>query len=82
MHKPELNHSIVEKEASAIVEAIRKWSHLLAGRRFKLIPDQRSTAFMYDSKNYRKLKNAKILRWRIELSQFDYEIVYRAGNLT
>ena len=39
LHKPELNHSSVEKEASAIVEAIRKWSHLLTGRRFKLITD-------------------------------------------
>ena len=74
LHKPELNHSSVEKKAFAIVEAIRKWSILLTGRRFKLIADQRSIAFMYDSKNHGKLKNAKILRWRIELSKFDYEI--------
>ena len=35
---------------------------------------------MFDGKNHGKIKNAKILRWRIELSQFDYEIVYRAGE--
>jgi len=35
---------------------------------------------MYDSRNYGKLKNDKILRWRIELSQFKYEIVYRAAK--
>ena len=29
LHKPELNHLSVEKDAFAIVEAIRKWSHLL-----------------------------------------------------
>ena len=52
----------------------------MTGRRFKLITDQLSIAFMYDSKNHGKLKNAKILRWRIELSQFDYEIVYHAGK--
>ena len=27
-----------------------------------------------------KIKNAKLLRWRIELSQFEYDIVYRAGK--
>ena len=36
---------------------------------------------MYDNKNCGKIKNAKILRWRIELSQYQYEIVYRAGKL-
>ena len=36
---------------------------------------------MYDSKNHGKIKNAKILRWRIELSQYQYEIIYRAGKL-
>ena len=75
LHKPELNHSSIEKEASTIVEAIHKWNHLLTGRRFKLITDQRSVAFMYHSKNHGKLRNAKMLRWRIELYQSDYEIV-------
>ena len=37
LHKPKLNHSSVEKEASAFIEANRKWSHLLTGRRFKLL---------------------------------------------
>ena len=62
------------------MEAVRKWSHFLAARRFKLITDQHSIAFMLDDENHGKIKNAKILRWRIELSQFDYEIVYRAGE--
>ena len=35
---------------------------------------------MFDGKNHGKIKNAKILCLRIELSQFDYEIVYRAGE--
>ena len=36
---------------------------------------------MYDNKNHGKIKKAKILRWRIELSQYQYEIVYRAEKL-
>ena len=61
-----------------MLEAIHKWSHLLIGRRFKFIIDQPSIGFMYDSKNHGKIKNSKILRWQTELSQFDFDIVYRA----
>ena len=81
LSKCEQAHSSVEKEATAIVEAVRKWSHLLTGKRFRIVTDQRSVSFMYDNKNCEKIKNAKILRWRIELSQYQYEIVYRAGKL-
>ena len=80
-NKSELALSSVEKEVMAIVEAVRKWNHFLTGRCFRLVTDQRSVSFMYDSKNHGKIKNAKILRWRIELSQYQYEIVYRTGKL-
>ena len=36
---------------------------------------------MYNWRSHSKIKNAKILRWRVELSQYRYEIVYRAGKL-
>ena len=36
---------------------------------------------MHDSKNYGNIKISKILRWRVELSQYHYEIVYRAEKL-
>ena len=35
---------------------------------------------MYAKENRGKIKNAKILRWRLELMQYDYDIVYRAGK--
>ena len=58
LSKSEQTQSSVEKEATEIVEAIRKWNHLPTGRRFRLITDQRSISFMYDSKNHGKIKNA------------------------
>ena len=81
LNRSELAQCSVEKEATAVIEAVRKWSHLLTGRRFTLVTDQRSVAFMYDCKSRGKIKNAKILRWRIELSQYNHEIVYRSGKL-
>ena len=35
---------------------------------------------MFDCKINRKIKNDKILRWRIELSSFDFEIHYRPAD--
>ena len=58
LSKCEQTHSSVKKEATAIVEAVRKWSHLLNGKRFQIVTDQRSISFMYDNKNRGKIKNA------------------------
>ena len=76
----ELKHSSVEKEAAAIVEAVRKWKHYLTGKHFKLITDQKSVAYMFDTKRHSKIKNDKVMRWRIELSMYDFDIIYRAGE--
>ena len=76
----ERHHSSVEKEACAIVEAVRKWRHYLLGTHFQIITDQRSVSFMFDSKDRGKIKNDKIQRWRVELSPFSYDIIYRPGK--
>ena len=55
----EKHHSSVEKEAYAIVEAIRKWRHFLINTHFKLVTDQKSVAFIYDVKQRGKVKNEK-----------------------
>ena len=70
----------MEKEAAAIVEALREWRHFLLGRKFRLITDQKSVSYMYDSKRKSKIKNVKIARWRVELSQFKFDIAYRPGK--
>ena len=44
-----------------------------------MITDQRSVAFMYNSYSS-KTKNYKIMRWRVELSSYKYDIVYRPGK--
>ena len=76
----ELKHSAVEKEAQAIVESIRHWRHFLTGSHFKLKTDQKSVAYMFDQRQRGKIKNDKIMRWRIELSCYSFDIVYRPGR--
>ena len=77
----EQKHSSVEKEAYAIVEAIRKWRHLLLGKHFKLITDQKSVSFMLNPKSKSKIKkNEKITRWKLGLTCFGYDIAYCSGK--
>ena len=76
----ELKYPSVEKEAYAIVEALKKWRHFLLGRKFVLITDQRSVSFMFNSEARGKVKNEKITRWRIELACFKFDIRYRKGS--
>ncbi|XP_048577994.1 uncharacterized protein LOC125559879 [Nematostella vectensis] len=76
----ELHYPPVEKEAMAIIEAVRKWRHLLAGRHFTLETDQRSVAFMFDNRKRTKVKNNKIQDWRLELASFSHTVKYRPGK--
>ena len=80
LNKSECGLHPVEKEAYAIVESLDEWKHFLLGHHFKLITDQRSVAFMFDQKNHGKIKNDKIARWRLKLSNFKFDTVYRPGK--
>ena len=75
----ELKHPPTEKEAAAIIESICHWRHLLTGKYFKLITDQKSVVFMLDKNVRSKIKNDKIYRWRVELSCYTFDIIYRKG---
>ena len=77
----EKNHHAVEKEAYAIIESIRKWRQFLIARKFTIITDHRSVRFMFSQVHKSKIKNEKILRWRLELMPFVYDIQYLAGPL-
>ncbi|KAL9975044.1 hypothetical protein ACROYT_G012160, partial [Oculina patagonica] len=76
----ELKHSSIEKEAQAIIEAVRHWRHFLTGRHFILKTDQKSVSYMFDKQHSGKIKNEKFLRWRLELSCFSFDIFYRPGR--
>ena len=79
LNSSECNYSTVEKEATSIIEAIRKWAHYSHGRTFILVTDQRSLAFMFDPAKRGKVKNAKIQAWKAELGTFSYTIQHKPG---
>jgi transposase InsO family protein len=71
--------STVEREAMAIVEATRRWSEYLHSYHCIIKTDQKSISYIYSNPTSR-IKNEKLARWRLELSEFDYDIVYRTGR--
>ena len=75
----EIHYSFVDKEATAIIEVVQRWEHLLARQYFTIITDQRSVALMLDNRKRTKIKNNKIQGWRLELVSFSYTITYRPG---
>ena len=76
----ESRYSIVEKEAAAIIDSVRKWSHLLHGQKFTLVTDQKAMSFMLHPKHLGKIKNNKIQMWCAELGNFDYDIKHLSGK--
>ena len=78
LKESERSHPPVEREACAVIEALRKWRHYLLGTHFTLITDNEPISFMYGKKS-NKIKNDKVLRWRLELSEFSFDSVYRPG---
>ena len=76
----ELHYPALEKEDTAIIEAVRKWSDFLLRREFHLITDQRSVAFMLDKRKRTKIKNNTIQGWQRELASYSYTIQYRPGR--
>ena len=43
----EKRYSAVEKEVTAIIEAVRKWLHFLKGSHFAIVTDQEAVSFMF-----------------------------------
>jgi hypothetical protein len=68
----------VEKELAAIVWGIKHFCPYLYGRRFKVVSDHKPLKWIMNVKD----PGSRLLRWRIQLEEYDYEIVYKPGGRT
>jgi len=74
-NKAEQNYSTVEKELAAIVWGIKHFRPYLYGRKFKIVSDHKPLTWIMSVKD----PGSRLLRWRIQLEEYDYEIVYKPG---
>lgn len=63
----------------ALIKTVRKWRTILLGNHFTLRTDQQAVSYIFNKRNGGRTKNDKILRWKIELYLYDYEILHIPG---
>jgi transposase InsO family protein len=77
LNKAEINYSTSEKELLAIVWATKYFRPYLYGRRFKVVTDHKPLTWVMNVRD----PGSRLLRWRLQLEEFDYEIEYKKGSL-
>ncbi|XP_054287992.1 uncharacterized protein K02A2.6-like [Macrosteles quadrilineatus] len=78
--KSEIKYAQVEKEALALIFAVRKFHNFLYGRKFTLVTDHRALTFLLGpTKAIPTLAAARIQRWALILATYQYDLVYKKG---
>jgi len=77
LNKAECNYSTIEKELTAIVWAVQHFRPYLYGRKFLILTDHRPLTWLFNCKN----PSSRLLRWRLKLEEYSYEIQYKPGRV-
>lgn len=78
LSKLERKYAQVEKEALACIFVCERFYIYLVGHTFKLITDNKAIQFIYGGSKGRS--QARIERWDLRLSPYDFQIEHRPGK--
>lgn len=77
----ERNYSQIEREALAIVTAVKKFHQYLYGQSFEIVTDHKPLlGLLSESKPIPSMCASRIQRWSLLLAGYDYKLYYRPGN--
>jgi hypothetical protein len=76
LNQAEINYSTIEKEALAIVWSTHHFRPYLLGRRFEILSDHRPLIWLFKAND----PGSRLLRWRLKLEEYDYQISYIPGT--
>lgn len=76
LNHAEQNYSTTEKELLAIIWSVNHFRPYLYGRKFKIITDHKPLTWLFNCKD----PGSRLVRWRLKISEYDYEIIYKSGQ--
>jgi hypothetical protein len=76
LNKAEKNYNTTEKELLAIIWAVKQFRPYLFGRRFTVVTDHKPLTWLFNVKD----PGARLMRWRLQLEEHDYDIAYKPGT--
>jgi len=77
LNRAENNYSTTEKKLLAIVWGMRYFGPYLHGRKFTVVTDHIPLTWIMNVKD----PGSRLLKWRIKLEEYVYEVEYRKGAL-
>lgn len=76
LNKSEKNYSVTEKELLSIVWALKYYRPYVFGRNVKICTDHQPLKWLFSISD----PGSRLTRWRIKLSEYNYEIIYKSGK--
>jgi hypothetical protein len=77
LNKAEINYSTMEKELLAIVWAVKQFRPYIYGRKFTVVTDHKPLTWLFNVMD----PGARLVRWRLQLEEYEYDIIYKPGML-
>lgn len=76
LNQAELHYTTTEKELLAVVWACKHFRPYVFGRKFQIVTDHKGLIWIFNVKD----PSSRLIRWKLLLEEYDYEIVHRAGK--
>jgi hypothetical protein len=76
LNTAEKNYSVVERELLAIVWGCKYFRQYILGTKFTIVTDHRPLTWIFSVKD----PSSRLLRWRLKLEEYQYEVVYKKGS--
>ena len=76
----EKNYSQLDKEGLAVVFGVKRFHHYLFGRKFTIFSDHKPLQQIFsETRPIPQMASARIQRWALTLSAYNYSIAYKPG---